>query len=176
MNEIIYAAPWSKDRINSWSGTIFYLRNSMLKYNIIHDIDTEIFSSKNPSVLAYRAITKMQKKLKIYKRDMSMSRIKLMDKHIKVTIGNAPILQFEECPGIRNNTKQFIYQDLSVSFVEYLYANDRKLFDISGFQENDISIIHKRNDLQKAFYNEATGIFTMSHWLYNLLCGGGVSG
>lgn len=169
MRDIIYAAPWSKNKINTWSGTIYHLRKSLKKYCTIQDIDTEVFSSKNPSVLMYRTAVKLQKIIHAYKQDMNMSRMALMDKHIKIARSDAPILQFEECPGIEENTKQFIYQDLSVSVIENLYNCNRDLFNTSGFQFNDISAIHKRNVMQKIFYNNAAGIFTMSHWLVNEL-------
>lgn len=175
MKDIIYAAPWAKDKINSWSGTIYYLRESLAAYCNVRDIDTEVFSSRSPSVLAYRAIAKVEKKLKIHKMDMNMSRMQLMDKYISIE-SDTPILQFEECPGIRANTKQYIYQDLSVLFVKNLYTDDKTLFGISGFQKNDIQAISKRNEMQKYFYDRAAGIFTMSHWLHDYLSGGGYSG
>lgn len=169
MRDIIYAAPWSKDRKNSWSGTIYYLRESLQKNCSVYDIDTEVFSSRSPLVLAHRVITKVQKKMGVHKLDMNMSRMNLMDKVINIKTKNIPILQFEECPGIRTDAKQYIYQDLSAAFVKNLYSFDRALFDISGFQKNDISVILKRYEMQKYFYDHAVGIFTMSHWLHDYL-------
>lgn len=167
MNNLIYACPWQEIKEKSWSGTHNALYEALKNDFDVIDIDTELNHSHSIEMTLFKAWHNLKLKFHFEKRDMEISRMKnVAPKVVKdIQSYSGVILQFEECPPIIEGRKQYIYQDLSVPFIYRLKKENSELFEICGFGNNSITALQKRSEQQLRFYQEVTGIFTMSHWL-----------
>jgi glycosyltransferase involved in cell wall biosynthesis len=159
---LTFVCSWGKEREKSWSGTHFSLFTALSKYYVLED--------KNISCRAsFRlALNELLNRVK-RKEDFGLSKFKLIDKIFSFNKEN-PIFQFSEAP-YNVNTKQYIYQDLSVSYVRQMMENLPYEFSVSTFQIFSENSIRQREKYQNDFYlsENCAGIFTMSKWLANNL-------
>lgn len=71
-------------------------------------------------------------------------------------------------------TQSYIYNDLSVSYVEYMKENLPQVFAVSGFQRTNSTILHKQALAQARFYERCSTVFCMGHWLKSFLVKSGL--
>lgn len=60
-----------------------------------------------------------------------------------------------------SETQSYIYNDLSVSYVEYMMDKLPKVFAVSDFQHANPVLIHKQAVAQAKFYETCSAIFCM---------------
>ena len=156
--KLLFVAEWYKDKKKTWSGTTYNLYESLGKY---FDIE-EISLNKNYLLKFISKIFKIPCKIKS-KSDMDYHKYKLGKFFIK-NKNNLPSLVFSEYE-INNYENEYIFQDLSVSYLRYLYDNDKELFDITPFRKVDYKYLCKREKAQQDFYEKCAGIFVMGEWL-----------
>lgn len=158
MNNLLFIADWEKDYKKTWSGTTYKLYEALIRYFNIKNINI----NKKYPLLFISKILKVKSKLK-NKSDFNYYKIKLGKEFIKES-DNVPCLVFTEY--MRNNcANQYIYQDLSVSYLKYLYEHENDVFNSSAFAKAEYKYLCKREELQLDFYNQCSGIFTMGEWL-----------
>lgn len=156
MNKLSFVCHWSKDKVNSWSGTHFSLFNALMKYFDVEDIDIQLTSGG--------VIDKIFRKLGFIKNDLQLSALIRENKTFKAN-QKYPLIQFSECP-YDFNRHQYIYQDLSVGYVVKLFQKNPAVFSVSGYQDVNPDKLLKREKYQKNFYlsKHCAGILTMGKW------------
>jgi glycosyltransferase involved in cell wall biosynthesis len=143
-----------------WSGSVNGVENALKKkhdvieYRFFWDISMKIH--------------KLLQKMHLIPYDFETYNLVHINKKVNINNFQFPIIQFDEFP---NNSylHSYIYQDLSVMYINKIALENSREFLYSGFGKIKISAIKKRMEVQRDFYNNAYGIFTMSHWLYNYL-------
>ena len=160
-NKLSFVCNWSKDRVNSWSGTHFSLFSALSKYFDVEDI--------NIGLLSNSFIDKVLRKLGFTKNDLQLGEIIKKNKSFKAD-KEQPLIQFNECP-YDFNQLQYIYQDLNVGYVVRLLQTMPDIFSISGYQNVDTCKLLKREKYQKNFYLSCycAGILTMGQWFAKYL-------
>ena len=107
---------------------------------------------------------------KIRKPDIWLRETKLNGKHALTKISDADstiVFQFAENIFDTSKIHTFIYQDLSVSYIEYMMDNMPEVYAVSAFQGYPSKSIRKRALYQNKYYEDCSGIFTMGRWLAN---------
>lgn len=148
-----YLANWGKIREKAWSGTYYGLFNALSQIPEINIKDIPLYKPIISNVL---------QKLKIKKRDYEISNIIYNRKKIGSSCDNDVVLQFSE---IINNDNSYIYQDLSVSYIKFLYENNKELLCLMGNSDVSEKYLNKRLEMQSNYYSKCKGIFTMGQWL-----------
>lgn len=114
-------------------------------------------------------LRKILVKLKLINDDLSLYEIKRAEQKVDFNkIGHFPVFQFDEFP-MNNNAGNYIYQDLSVLYLNDIASNNKELFKFSGFQSNNLNAIQNRAKNQYEFYTKCNKIFTMGKWLKKYL-------
>ncbi len=158
---------WDSDKARTWSGTNWGLFCALKSYYTVNDININI---KNPIYI------RVLNKLGIQKPDMGVSRQNRQRKYVSSKIlsnigEDKYVLQFAEIIESSGHAHTYIYQDLSVDFVDYLYTQHPEVFAVSGFQDIPYEAIRCRRNIQQKYYEHCDGILTMSQWLKNDLIG-----
>lgn len=155
--EITYLVEWGKDRTKAWSGTNLGIYNALKKRVEVDDVDI------TPGT-AMKIVTKAAKALRGGKGDMGMLSHKILRAKHNGKAGDV-VFQFAEILPDTDRRRTYIYQDLSVSYVEYMAQNLPDTFAVSAFQTLDPRMIHRRTEEQMEYYRTCSGIFTMGRWL-----------
>lgn len=154
---LIFACKWDKIRVRTWSYTCFSIYQKLQKYYDIEDFDiNENYWSK----------LKRRLLMKIHRYDLQSSLLKRNTKRFKKIYGNkdCKVFQFSECP-ITSNTKNYIYQDIAVSYLLHMKETNDPDYNYCGFSEVPEKYLLTRMNNQKEFYERCNAIFTMSRWL-----------
>lgn len=157
MKELLFLARWGNDKKRAWSGINWSLYNALSKY---YDIDDINLSSAKKTIID-RIINKANPDifLRETKRN-GMYAIQYINRRKPATI-----FQFAENIFDADNLSTYIYQDLSVSYVEYMMDNMPDIFAVSAFQNQSHAAIRNRAAYQNSYYQQCKGIFTMGKWL-----------
>ena len=169
MNKLYFICPWNGKREKSWSGTHVGLRKHLEKYFNIIDIDTGLDKNGLRNLL-FKIIIRIYKITHNSFDDMGIIRMKLVELKAQTTMNKNkfPCIQFEESPSMTNRNS-YIYQDLHVGYVKRMLDEMPDIFAVSGFQHLTAKAIYQREKLQRKYYLNAKGIFTMGKWLANEL-------
>ena len=157
MNLKFVAAWYNKDKNLSWSGTTYALLKELQKH----------FNVELLNVRLYKVVN-ILRKLNMLSNDFDISVIKNERQRLNRKVKSEIVFQFAEHiekPGL----KTFIYQDLSVSYLLYMYLTNKHELKYSGFGGYDIKYVKQRAILQNHYYETCSGIFTMGRWLSNFL-------
>ena len=157
MKELVFLTKWGNDKERAWSGINWSLFNALSKYFDIDDINLSL-AKKN---IFDKIINKTRS-------DIFFRETKRCGKYAIQNIKrgkSATIFQFAENIFDTNSLSTYIYQDLSVSYVEYMMNNMPEIFAVSAFQNQSPSAIRKRASYQNKYYQQCKGIFTMGRWL-----------
>lgn len=164
--KIIFACPWSKEKSVSWSGTHIGLQKALEQYFELGIYDTGYANNQHMA-----GIRLLSTKEKIGRRifqinDFGIDRILFFNKLAKKRYRNDVCVsfQFEECPN-SENIHSYIYQDLHVGYVKKMLETMPEIFALSGYQNRRKKDIYKREQIQREFYNNSAGVFTMGKWL-----------
>lgn len=163
MKRLYFIYQWGKgQRDNSWSGT---------PYNLF-------IALKNKTVVVDRPITNgyinkiVEIVAKIYNRVFHTNEFKIFD--IKLNEARINKMKIDEripcimfCEYLTAVSKDsYVYQDLSVDYVERLRLERPEIVQYTPFPRNvALCEMNKRNAMAKQYYTICRGIFTMSKWL-----------
>lgn len=158
--DLYYLVCWDKIKEKTWSGTCYSLYKALLKYANVFDVP----------LLHKSLLRRLLKKLRAYddfdidfvKRNRQYCARILPDKDITV-------FQFTDIVDNDNNINTYIYQDMNVSYIRYLYYNNPKILNYSGYGNIPISIIEKRYHMETESLKKCAGIFTMGQWYRDYL-------
>lgn len=147
----------------SWSGTRWALEQALHKYFEITDIEL-----KEPA-LPRRVVNKMARALGM--GDFDLGRLAQQQATVdKCPPTDADVwFQFSEAPMVREGERHYIYQDLAVEWLARCSVENPETYRWTGFDGISTRAIAKRLALQREFYSQATGIFTMGKWMANYL-------
>lgn len=160
MDKFYFLVDWLNNKEATWSGTCWGLYCALKKYQKVidcdlHETDWQVFYHK------------CLRKLRLEKNDMNLSVIYRQRCNVLKKINGGNVFQFAEILTDTPQRKTFIYQDLSVDYVHYMYNTLPQIFVKSGFQRYTSEIIQKRKIVQNDYYQNCSGIFTMGQWLAN---------
>ncbi len=154
---LYFLTKWGVSKERAWSGINWSLYNALKKYYSIDDIN--LSSSKT---FADKLIVKLTKP------DISLRETIRNGKYALSQISSQQsrkVFQFVENVFDKEGFETYVYQDLSVSYVEYMMDNMPDIFSVSAFQNQSCTAIRKRAAYQNNYYDGCKGIFTMGHWL-----------
>ena len=143
-----------------WSGTITNIKRYLGKYESIEE--QNIFYTFRMNV--HKALIRLGFK----RSDMNMTYIKYAENQVHLS-PNDVCLTFDEFPLSFPDNPIYIYQDLNLFYLRECSKNNSQSFQYSGFQNVPVDIIDSRLRKQEIFYNQVTGIFTMSKWFSDYL-------
>ena len=158
MKELFYLTSWGNDKERAWSGINWSLYNALSKYYDIDDINLSLAKK----TIIDRLITRF------CPDDISFRETRRNGKYAIQKISSekpTTIFQFAENIIDTDNLSTYIYQDLSVSYIEYMMDNMPEIFAVSAFQNQSHTAIHNRATYQNKYYQQCKGIFTMGRWL-----------
>lgn len=156
MKELVFLTKWGNVKERAWSGINWSLYNALSKYFDIYDINLSLSKTIIDRILdkafpdIYFRETKKNGKYAIQQINRERA---------------TNIFQFAENIFDKENLSTYIYQDLSVSYVEYMMDNIPDVFAVSGYQYRSPVAIRKRAIYQNKYYQQCKGIFTMGRWL-----------
>lgn len=165
--KLIYACPWKKDKIKSWSGTYWNLRQSLGRYYSVVDVDTGFSDNKRILSLSYKVL----KKVCQVSGSSTLLPVKaqkaLIERRLEPAIRQAPypMLQFEYMPSVENGRNQYLYIDLHYGYVKKMFEEEPGLFKVSGYSYLPKRLIDCNEYGQRMFMQEGTAVFTMGKWL-----------
>ena len=164
MEQLVFACNWGNKKKIAWSGTIPGLYKELQKYYAVERFDINV---RHPLLIPLRCL----EKLGFGRFDMLYmkyySRAFIRRYHAKE---GCRVFQFDECPAVPW-TESYIFQDLSVGFLLDIYENKPELIPYCGLENLSRKYLLKRTKSQEAFYQNASGIFTMGQWLADYLAG-----
>lgn len=163
MENLTYLVHWGKNKETAWSGTNYSLYKALSKYYHVDDINLKF--PKLLSVFMHRVL-----RLDWFAGGFYELRY-FRHKHKGI---KGKVLQMSGIVDSSDGTQSYIYNDLSVSYVEYMRDNLPDVFAVSDFQRANSSLIHKQAMAQSQFYDRCTGIFCMGHWLRKFLIDNGL--
>lgn len=160
MDKFYFLVEWQKNKEATWSGTCWGLYNALSKHLNITDYN---LCESEWNVFFHKCM----RKLKIEKNDMNLSSIIRQSHKLTKEVGQeeCTIFQFTEILPDTPCRKTYIYQDLSVDYIKYMYNNLPSTFAVSAFQNQPYYAIEKRALFQNEYYKNCSGIFTMGQWL-----------
>lgn len=156
--KIYFLVEWLKNKPKTWSGTNWGLYTALLRKALVKDINL----NKNFVERVCGGIWSLF--------DMGIAKIKRQRNHAHRVICNAgegKVFQFAEVLFDSSHLKTYIYQDLSVSYIEYMAKYIPKVFAVSAFGHLSIKAIKRRALIQNEYYLKCSGIYTMGRWLAN---------
>lgn len=164
MEKLTYLVHWGKNKETAWSGTNYSLYKALCKYYQVDDINLKF--PKLISIFRHRVLRKDWfsggcYELQYYRRKYKRTKGK--------------VLQMSGIVDSDSETQSYIYNDLSVSYVDYMKDHLPEVFAVSDFQLANPAVIHRQAVLQSQFYENCSGIFCMGHWLRNFLVSTGLS-
>lgn len=161
MKKMVFSCNWGNNTKRAWSGTKEGIYSELVKY---YDVEQFNINTKILPLLPFRIL----EKLKLCRCDRMYQKYysRLFKKKLK-HYGQQKVFQFDECPEVFG-TENYIYQDLSISYLRKIVREDPKLYSFCGLNMSH-KYMEKRYWAQKKFYQEAKGIFTMGQWLADYL-------
>lgn len=166
MSKIIFACQWGKNKKRAWSGTYYGLYTALQNYYDIENFDLSYSNYKYNPIIAFNYIKEKALRQTCF-YDFGIGRLKAFNKVAVTKFSHNQdeiIVQFGECPNVPG-IKSFVYQDLHVGYVKKMYNYMPEIFKISGYQHLRKKAIYRREKVQRDFYSNVTGIFTMGKWL-----------
>lgn len=161
---LAFCAQWEKHPEATWSGTTIGLRKALASYFDIEDVSL-IVPQRGESIC--RGIAR---RLGRYDFDLGLMRRQESDLMRHGGVGAADtVFQFSEVPFPATGRRSYIYQDLSVEWLLRCRNNDPELYSFTGFKGISGSAMEKRVQIQRRFYQDAAGIFTMGKWQADFL-------
>lgn len=156
--KIYFLVEWLKNKPKTWSGTNWGLYAALLQKALVKDINLNKNFIERVSGRIWSLF------------DMGIAKIKRQRNYAHRVIGNdeeGKVFQFAEVLFDSSHLKTYIYQDLSVSYIEYMAKYIPKVFAVSAFGHLSIKAIERRALIQNEYYLKCSGIYTMGKWLAN---------
>lgn len=157
MKQLSYLVEWNKEKGKTWSGTNYSLFQALNHFYKV--IDCPLI----PSPVSERIIRKFFPKFWNFgTNDIIRNRRKYNN------IGGK-IIQFSEILEDCDRRNTYIYQDLCIDYLCYLYSNDLETLDYSGYGRYSKKFIFDRNIMQMEYFRHASGILMMGKWMADYL-------
>lgn len=163
---IVNWLPGNKER--SWSGTNWGLYKALQKYFEVSDININ-----RPLPLKKRILRKLGFTIT---SDLGISDILANRKRVTPLLNSQEAnnrqhiaFQFAEIVNDSPLVKTYIYQDLAVPYIEYMYEHLPEDYAVSAYQDIPMEYVHQRAKTQMEYYHTCSGIFTMGKWLKRYL-------
>ena len=158
MENLTYLVRWGKNKETAWSGTNYSLYKALSKYYDVKDINLKF--PKLISVFMHRVLRLDWFAGGYYELQY------FRHKHKNL---RGKVLQMSGIVDSGVDTQSYIYNDLSVLYVEYMKNKLPEVFAVSDFQQAKPALIHKQAVAQSKFYQNCAGVFCMGHWLQKYL-------
>lgn len=161
-NNLNFLVCWGKNKETAWSGTNYSIFKALSKYYAINE-----YPIKSTGII-----------FKILRRLFRMDSFKIsyiIRRYYSLKYRNlrGNTFQFEEVCGDTADRNTFIYMDLNVSYIKYMYENLPSVFAVSAYQNVKYDSICKRSIVQDKYLKSCSAVFTMGHWLKDhLVCNG----
>ena len=163
MEKLTYLVHWGKNKETAWSGTNYSLYKALSKYYHVNDINLKF--PKLIAIFMHRVL-----RLDWFAGGFfELQYFRWKHKNVK-----GKVLQMSGIVDSDADTQSYIYNDLSVSYVEYMKNHLPNVFAVSDFQHANPALIHKQAVAQSKFYENCTAIFCMGHWLRKFLVDSGL--
>ena len=161
--ELIFACRWNKEIEKTWSGTAYAVYEELGKRFQISRFDLK----DTFSILMYKLLRRMH----LIKGNFSLlPTIRRYNRKFqkKYKDETKVVFQFDETPWT-SQTINYIYQDLSIAYINYMRKHDPVAYVYSSFSNISERQLEKREQAQREFYQHCAGIFTMGQWLADFL-------
>lgn len=162
MINLYYIVKWDAIKEKTWSGTCYSLYHSLFKYCNLLEVELKDVSLWR-RIIKRIFIGKDLGRYNILKYRNILSSFFYNKEEVKYCFQFTDIIENTNC------TKTFVYQDLSVSFLKYVYLNNQNLFKYSGFGSISMKNLLKREQMEKQYFEKCSGIFTMGKWYRDFL-------
>lgn len=160
---IYYVAKWQKERQKTWSGTVWGIYTALKKIYTVQDIELP-----NKKTFCERFLRILHIRRPNFEMRDNKHAEKFCNKILRNDTTTKIIFQFAEIVKDTPQQKTYIYQDLSVDYVWYMYKHLPHIYKLSNFQGLIPKDIERRRSIQNDYYqHHCSGIFTMSKWLAN---------
>lgn len=159
--KIHFIVKWDRIKEKTWSGTCYSLFLALNKY-------VEVIEIPLPNI---SILQKVFQKIRIV-NDLGINYISKSKNKIEKSFNknsNHKIFQFTDIIHNSNNIDTYVYQDMSVSYLKYMYYNKPLIFNYSGFGKISERTIEKRYLMEKEYFSKCSGIFTMGQWYKKFL-------
>ena len=157
MNQLNFLVEWNVKKERSWSGTNYSLYKALEQFYQVKDCPL------SPIPLSRRIVRRFVPRL----WDFGMSDI-IRNRRNNENIGGK-VLQFSEILDDCDTRCTYIYQDLCIDYLCYLYDNDLKTLNYSGYGRYSKNNILYRNIMQLEYFRHASGILMMGKWMADYL-------
>lgn len=156
---LMFACKWYKNRELTWSGTAWALYQGLQEYFEIEDFEMQ-------EGIAQKIARRVRHDNNYGVEKVNRQNQKMFEK--KYGKQKKTIFTFAECP-YTENTVNYVYQDLSISYLQYLKAKRPDIFAVSEYDKISDEVLCLRDQLQSEYYMHCSGIFTMGKWLADFL-------
>ena len=157
-----YIVQWEKNKERTWSGTCYSLFIALKRYVNLYEQplkDMPLWKKILLRVLVGKDLGRY---------NILENRKELTSSYNK-NDNDIYCFQFTDIIHNSNKIKTFVYQDLGVCYLKYLYINNIELFKYSGFGNISMKNILKREQMEKKYLEGCSGIFTMGKWYRDYL-------
>ena len=161
-SKLNFIVRWDKIKEKTWSGTSYSLFLSLQKYFNIHErqlINTPIWKKILRRIFIGKDLGRY---------DILKNRKEITSK-LNISNQKNTVFQFTDIIKDSETTNTFVYQDMSVSYLKYMYKTTPERIAISEFNNITIKNIEKREQMEKEYFNTCSGIFTMGKWYKKFL-------
>ena len=122
-NNLNFLVCWGKNKETAWSGTNYSIFKALSKYYAIDECPIK------SSSLLFRILRRLFRMDSFMISSIIRRLYSLKYRNLR---GNT--FQFEEVCGDTANRNTFIYMDLNVSYIKYMYENLPSVFAVSAYQ------------------------------------------
>ena len=161
-SKLNFIVRWDKIKEKTWSGTSYSLFLSLQKFFNIHEIQL-INIPIWKKILLRIFIGKDLGRYDLLKNRKDITR------NLNISNQKNIVFQFTDIIKDSENTNTFVYQDMSVSYIKYMYKRTPERIANSEFDNIPIENIEKREQMEKEYFNTCSGIFTMGEWYKKFL-------
>ena len=158
---LFFCVSWDKIKERTWSGTCYSLYKAL----------SRIYRFSEISLSHNSLFWKILRKLKLY-NDFDINYVIKNRRYVNKKIKNKKhsiVFQFTDIVYDTDSISTFVYQDMSVSYIKYLYYHNPLILKYSGYGNLSLQVIEKRNKMEEEYFKNCSGIFTMGKWYKNFL-------
>ena len=150
---LMFACKWYRNRELTWSGTAWALYQGLQNYFEIEDFEMK------ESILQ-KIARRVRRDNNYGMEKVNRQNQKIFDK--KYGKQKKTIFTFAECP-YTENTVNYVYQDLSISYLQYLKAKRPDIYAVSEYDKISDEVLALRDQLQSEYYMHCSGIFAFRY-------------
>lgn len=161
-NNLNFLVCWGKNKETAWSGTNYSIFKALSKYYDINDCNI------NNSGLLFKILRRLLRMDSFRFESIIRLYYSLKYKNLR-----GSTFQFEEFCEDTEYRNTFIYMDLNVSYIKYMFEKLPLDLEYSGYKNIKYESICKRSKIQDKYLKSCSAVFTMGHWLKDFLVSNG---